>query len=370
MCKNLRIVLVVFLGIIFTGCELFIADPSLNGVDPDFDAMNFPVIESIVPDVAIADGGLQLTPPGNGSVIYYNSTGLRTESDIRMYKPTFFYMTAKRYIEVAGVAVPDDSGYKDRGYHTVIFSVNQGSYSRDFTFTVDADGRFRGYIYFEKTGLCDVVSYRMWDNHLYPHATSRSISSVAEGTVTLSFKVEVLEAVPAHLCFLLPSRGVDNGVKTVREYSQKLTEGLSTDLEKIDRIYQFVCFGDSLGSFEYTYYYDIAPGYLTASWIDVFIASQFLEIRKGVCNDFSELFAALARAAGFEVTRVRGFTTAGSGHQWNRVKVDGLWYRVDATYGCGSSEYKVFAEFYPEFDAGYFYQSHELNYTVNKSEEF
>jgi transglutaminase-like putative cysteine protease len=142
-------------------------------------------------------------------------------------------------------------------------------------------------------------------------------------------------------------------------------------LDKVDAIYRFLVFGDEGGTFEYVYYDSLLPDYF-GPLSNPFIASHFLEWRKGVCNDFAELFAALARAVGLKVTVVSGTNPGtGSGHMWNKVSIDGVWYRLDATWA-NSSPYvmEFYAEFYPEFPDDLFGLQHEETFTESFVERY
>ncbi len=54
-----------------------------------------------------------------------------------------------------------------------------------------------------------------------------------------------------------------------------------------------------------------------------------------VCDGISKTYSLLCNVAGVECVRVVGLAGEGSfgGHAWNKVKVDGQWYVVDATWG-------------------------------------
>jgi hypothetical protein len=71
-------------------------------------------------------------------------------------------------------------------------------------------------------------------------------------------------------------------------------------------------------------------------------ASELLDIKKGVCEDYSVLYAALCRAAGIPVKYVAGLPVMSlardanqeleSGHAWNEINIKGYgWIPVDAT---------------------------------------
>ena len=50
----------------------------------------------------------------------------------------------------------------------------------------------------------------------------------------------------------------------------------------------------------------------------------------GVCESYSEAFQTLCNAVGINCTGIVG--TAGGGHKWNAVKLDGEWYMCDVTF--------------------------------------
>lgn len=60
----------------------------------------------------------------------------------------------------------------------------------------------------------------------------------------------------------------------------------------------------------------------------------------GVCSAFSKLFYRLAKASGLESRYIEGDVNDGNkyGHSWNLVKVDGIWYHIDTTWGRGQYE--------------------------------
>lgn len=332
--------------------------------------------DTIIPEVDIAGGGVQASPAPSGSVYYFSGTsgvaGTKAESDIQLDDTVVRYnQTVKRYMRVSGTAQPIAAGYTDRFYHAVWFNIKNASNVTvgSFSLPVDSNNRFDGYIYFKETGSLKVYSYRAQNDTLYPRAPS--YTPVSENWSTLVFNVSCSEAVPADLIYLLPTRDVNCGNKYVRDYAKYLTAGLSTDAEKAKKIFEFLVNGDSNGKFVYTYYNQIYPGILESSWNSIFMPSHFIIRRKGVCNDFAELFAAMCRTHGMDVKRRSGDDSTGAGHQWNLIYLDGAWKKVDATWANNNpTRYKTFAEFYPEFNATEFYNEHEVKYYQNTSEEY
>ncbi len=324
----------------------------------------------IIPEFEIASGGVIDGTASSQEVYYF--TGTKAESDIQLDDNLVKQnQNVKRYMRVAGTAQPLNSGYTDRYYHSVQFNVKNEAdqYIGKYSLPVNSNNRFDGYIYFKETGNLRIYSYRTKNNYLYPHAPS--YAPVNEGSSTLTFLVNNLEAINSSYEHLLPSKDVNCGNKYIRDYAKYITFGLSTDTEKAKKIYEFLVNGDTNGQFTYTYYYDIYPGYLDESYTPIFQPSHFIIRRKGVCNDFAELFAALCRSLGMNVKKKSGRDSSDNGHEWNLIYLDGKWNRLDATWANGNpSKYKTYAEFYPEFDAGKFTEEHDNTYTTDLIEEY
>lgn len=291
----------------------------------------------LLPEVAGSGYGVQSTPAPSGSVYYFNDLHTAAESDVQMDTNIARYQTVKRYLHVSGTAVPDDSGYTDRYYHSVLFKIIAPGVSTNYqTLPVDENNRFSGYLYFSDTGTNKIYSFRAQNEILYPRSPAKGTDyTVGENYSTLVFYAIVDEAVPQSVTNLLPTRQVNNGNKAVRDYATQIitTAGAASDREKVTAVYNFLIDGDTNGSFIYKFYDEIYPGYLTSSYNSVFMASHFLARREGVCNDFSELFAALVRTLGFSVRKVSGNNpSTGSGHMWNSVYFEGRWWWLDVTW--------------------------------------
>jgi len=70
---------------------------------------------------------------------------------------------------------------------------------------------------------------------------------------------------------------------------------------------------------------------------------KILSERKGVCQEYTLLFKAIAREAGMEAYVINGYNKLGNAllpdpHQWCAVKVSGRWYMFDPTWGAGFVE--------------------------------
>ena len=94
-----------------------------------------------------------------------------------------------------------------------------------------------------------------------------------------------------------------------------------TDEEKVKAIYKWM-----IHNFEYDYEYNPAVQY--------FNVHKTLHTRKGVCYDFSHLFAALCRSQNIPcyVVDADKRDNAQYHHTWNRVYFDGSWWNMDVTF--------------------------------------
>jgi len=104
----------------------------------------------------------------------------------------------------------------------------------------------------------------------------------------------------------------------------ELCDGLETDQEKIVAIHNFVA-----KHFRYDYFFaaKVRNGSITVYTPDT---NYLLETGKGVCCDFSAIFAAMCRSQGIPCAVVTGYRNGGY-HAWNFVYADGEWLPVDLT---------------------------------------
>ena len=94
-----------------------------------------------------------------------------------------------------------------------------------------------------------------------------------------------------------------------------------TDEEKVNAIYEWM-----IHNFEYDY--ECEP------FIQYFNVRKTLSKRKGICYDFSHLFAALCRSQNIPCYVVDGDKrdNAQYHHTWNRVYFDSSWWNIDVTF--------------------------------------
>ena len=109
--------------------------------------------------------------------------------------------------------------------------------------------------------------------------------------------------------------------------ADEICAGCETDEEKVQVFYQWI-----IHNFEYDYDYQ--------AFIQYFDIRQTLRTRKGVCYDFSNLFAALCRSQNIPCYVVDGtpYDRSTASHTWNRVYYEGAWWDVDVTNDMSASK--------------------------------
>ena len=104
------------------------------------------------------------------------------------------------------------------------------------------------------------------------------------------------------------------------ELADKICVGCNTDAEKVQAIYSWIIHNCE---YDYDYY----------AFVQYFNVRRTLCTRKGVCYDFSNLFAALCRSQNIPCYVVDGkpYDHSLAAHTWNRVHYDSTWWDVDIT---------------------------------------
>lgn len=125
---------------------------------------------------------------------------------------------------------------------------------------------------------------------------------------------------------------VENSIDSLAAY---LTEPAKNDLQKVRAIYRWIT--DNIS-------YNI-EGYMAEDYGDV-SPDSVLASGTSVCEGYSNLFEALAEAAGLEAVTIggwgKGYTytvgdpLADTNHAWNAVKIGEGWYLLDCTWGAGA----------------------------------
>ena len=129
----------------------------------------------------------------------------------------------------------------------------------------------------------------------------------------------------------------------IGQAAAEITKGAKTNEEKARKLYDWV------GS-RVQYDWDKANAYMDrGEWNEQNPQDTFVT-RKGVCIDYSRLYAVMARAVDLEVRVVTGLGYDGRGgygpHAWNTVLIEGdQWIPLDATWANGGNWFNP-----PNFD--------------------
>lgn len=125
-----------------------------------------------------------------------------------------------------------------------------------------------------------------------------------------------------------------NGSMDTIKKAEELTKDLKSDSQKIDTIYQYVL--DSI-SYDYERVGNLGKDYLPN--IDNILASG-----KGICYDYSSVFAAMLRSVGIPAKLVKGYSSNITGyHAWNEIynSETEKWITIDTTYDVQMKEANV-----------------------------
>lgn len=104
------------------------------------------------------------------------------------------------------------------------------------------------------------------------------------------------------------------------QLADEICADCETDEEKVQTIYRWI-----IANFEYDHNYHAI--------IQYFNIRRTLHTRKGVCYDFSNLFAALCRSQNIPCYVVDGtpYDRSTASHTWNRIYYNNSWWDVDVT---------------------------------------
>ena len=147
-------------------------------------------------------------------------------------------------------------------------------------------------------------------------------------------KTIIVEMDNAHVPFLYPNQYVDYTAdsKAVAKAAE-ITAGLKTDREKFTAIYNFCS-----RRIVYNYQLALTPAREHRTNVDM-----VLEKRKGICLDYAVLMACMLRSQGIPTQVVIGYADDVY-HAWNRVLLDGDWYRCDPTFASAGGMAQVYRE--------------------------
>ena len=191
------------------------------------------------------------------------------------------------------------------------------------------DGRFEGRVWFPfGAGEYEVSVWR----------------PVGGSTWSMVGAWNVTSTVAEELRWLIPTRGVESDAPEILALAEEITRGLSTPMEKARAMHDWVAQNVA---------YDVEK-YLNGTFEPDDGALKTLATRKGVCQDYAYLTAALLRAAGIKARIASGEANGyggWGGHAWTEAWVDDRWLIMDTTWDAG---YVEDDQFYWKFDTKYF----------------
>jgi len=131
--------------------------------------------------------------------------------------------------------------------------------------------------------------------------------------------------------FLVPTKDIDSNDPDISDLAKRLTRLSQTDRDKARNIYNWI-------TRNIKYDYSKYLNQLANNYTDVYGAVNTFKTKKGVCYDFSTLFAAMARSIGLEAKVIRGNYVSGKRqeyHAWNEIYLqdEGKWIKLDSTFG-------------------------------------
>ena len=120
----------------------------------------------------------------------------------------------------------------------------------------------------------------------------------------------------------------------ITSLSSSIVNGIESDYEKVIAIDDWIT-------------QNIVYNYTSTMMSQKIDALTTLSLGMGICTGYSNLFAALARASGLEAKAMTGKAKIDGKtyyHQWNEVKIDGVWYFIDTTWNAGRGRRDYFAK--------------------------
>lgn len=216
----------------------------------------------------------------------------------------------------AGNAIIDTST-SDQGYFTVAYN-NYMGVKMKVGVTYDGTTKYYNYTPGEESSY----TFAEGDGY-YTIALYRNISGTKYRQVTkTSAQVELVDVMAPYLAST--AEITFSAEDPVGLMAAALCEGLETDEEKIVAFYNFI-------SEEFQYDYKFAAQVRSGAVKNYTPnTSLVLETEKGICYDFSSLFAAMCRSQDIPCAIAKGYL-GNAYHAWNMVWLDEEWVAVDMT---------------------------------------
>ena len=221
-----------------------------------------------------------------------------------------------------------DASNIDQGYVMVKMSSSKKLKVRitganQYTYDLDGDGQYDVYPLQDGNREYSLVIYQQVKGNSYSQVLSRTLRP---------------EMSDENAPFLCPNRYTwYTPDSAVVQLGKQLCEGLSSDQEKVNAVYQYVT---SNIIYDYMAAMMVIAGQQTGYVPDL---DEVLETKMGICFDYSALMGALLRSQGIPTQLVMGYADA-MYHAWNNVLIDGEWVRYDATSAASFTKISQYTE--------------------------
>lgn len=216
----------------------------------------------------------------------------------------------------AGGTIIDTSTAPD-GYFTVEYNASANlkmkvgvAFKGETTYYDYAPGTLGSYTFDEGDGYYTITLYRNVYGTAYKRVTSKSVNVVIED------KMAPYCASTSEITF------TEDGAVAAK--AAELCAGLTTDEEKIVAIHNYMA---RYFRYDYVFAASVRSGAVTCYTPDTAVT---LETKRGICYDFSALFAAMLRSQGIPCAMAKGYMNDYY-HAWNMLYIDGEWVAVDMT---------------------------------------
>jgi transglutaminase-like putative cysteine protease len=146
-------------------------------------------------------------------------------------------------------------------------------------------------------------------------------------TISLLLTSTIYADIPDKNPYLASEEHIESTNQYVIKLAKIITRNTKTDLDKVRAIQTWI--NDNID-----YDYDKLSKHKKGDYNQRYGAINTLVTKKGVCYDFSCLFAALTRSLGMETKLVKKYIYLDGEidyHAWNEVMIDGVWVTIDIT---------------------------------------
>ena len=226
----------------------------------------------------------------------------------------------------AGQKTIDVSNVED-GYFTVSYNADTDlkmkvgvTFKGDTTYYDYIPGNQATYSLIDGDGKYTITLYRNISGTTYKKVTSQKVTVKMED-----------ELAP----YLISTTEITFSEEdAVGQKAAELCDGLTDEADKVVAIHNYIA-----ENFRYNYVFAAA---VRNGSIKTYIpdTNAALEELRGVCYDFSALFAAMCRSQGIPCAMAKGYTDNGY-HAWNMVYLDEEWVAVDMTTSIAFRSFKA-----------------------------